>query len=152
MKKIQLILFGLLLFMTSTLQAQATVNVNFGTAPVWAPAERVDVPYYYLPDVDSYYDVPARRFIYLRNGKWLRSTSLPNRYRNYNLRTGNVVFLTDYRGKSPYLFHKTHKVKYPRKIKSNNSVFVKKSGKEYHKEKNKGEGKNNGKGRGKGNK
>ena len=145
MKKIQL-LFGLLLFMASNIHAQVSINVNFGTPPVWAPAERVETQYYYLPDVDAYYDVPAARFIYIRNGVWIRSTALPYRYRNYNLRGGNVVYLTDYRGNSPYTFHKNHLVKYPRKVK-----YVSTKNPKYHDEKYENEGnERKEKGRGKG--
>jgi len=56
--------------------------------------------------------VPSARFIYIRNGKWFRSASLPYRYRNYNLRGGQVVYLTDYRGNSPYIYHSKHREKY----------------------------------------
>ena len=111
MKKIIILfVFGLLFITTS--QAQVSVNVNFGTPPVWAPAERVETQYYYLPEIDSYYDVPAGRFIYLHNGRWIRSEKLPVRYKNYNLHKGKVVYLTDYRGNAPYKYHKGHKVKY----------------------------------------
>ena len=110
MKNLKLFVFGLLLIATS--QAQVGVNINLGTPPVWAPADRVATQYYYLPEVDSYYDVPASRFIYVKNGAWVRSEKLPARYSNYNLRSGKVVYLTDYRGKTPYIFHKKHKVKY----------------------------------------
>ncbi len=122
MKTLKLFVFGLL-FITST-QAQVSVNVNLGTPPVWAPANAVVTQYYYLPDVDMYYDVPAQRFLYVKNGKWVRAERLPARYSGYNLRNGKVIYLTDYRGNTPYVFHKNHKVKYvgkkyhPRKAKA----------------------------------
>ena len=108
-------LFKILLFaflVNASTQAQVSVNVNFGTPPVWAPAEPVASQYYYLPDIDTYYDVPAQRFIYVRNGQWVRAQKLPARFNGYNLRTGQVVYLTDYRGKSPFTYHKKHKIKY----------------------------------------
>jgi hypothetical protein len=152
MKKFKLFL-GLLFFMAISSQAQVSVNVNFGTPPVWAPVERVETQYYYLPDVDAYYDVPAARFIYIRNGAWIRSTALPYRYRNYNLRAGNVVYLTDYRGNAPYTFHKTHVVKYPRKVKYVKTGYVKYRGEKHEFEgkerKEKGHGEGYGKGHGK---
>ena len=112
MKKLNIIVLALLLFVTSSSKAQISVNVNFGTPPVWAPADRVETQYYYLPEVDSYYDVPSQQFIFLNNGVWIRSRVLPARYRNYNLRNGKVIYLTDYRGNSPYTYYKDHKVKY----------------------------------------
>lgn len=110
MKALKLFVFGLM-FITST-QAQVSVNVNFGTPPVWAPAERVVTQYYYLPEIDAYYDVPAQRFIYVNRGVWVRTERLPARYSTYNLRNGRVVYLTDYRGSKPYAYHKNHKLKY----------------------------------------
>lgn len=110
MKTLKLFVFGLL-FITST-QAQVSVNINLGTPPVWAPTNAVATQYYYLPDVDMYYDVPAQRFLYVKNGGWVRAEHLPARYSGYNLRNGKVIYLTDYRGATPYAFHKQHKVKY----------------------------------------
>ena len=124
MKTLKLFVFGLL-FITAS-QAQVSVNVNLGTPPVWAPAEKVETQYYYLPEIDSYYDVPAERFIYVKNGAWVRSERLPARYSNYNLRGGKVIYLTDYRGNSPYAYHKKHKVKYvTTRYRQNNVVYVK---------------------------
>jgi hypothetical protein len=119
MKAIKFKLIAILLLVFSFSQAQVSINVNFGTPPVWAPAERVETQYYYLPDIDCYYDVPSAMFIYIKNGKWFRSASLPYRYRNYNLRGGQVIYLTDYRGNSPYIYHNKHREKYHR------TVFVK---------------------------
>lgn len=112
MKTLKLFVIGLLFITATQAQAQVSVNINLGTPPVWAPADRVEVQYYYLPEIDAYYDVPAERFIYISNGGWKRSERLPARYSGYNLRGGRVVYLTDYRGNSPYVYHKNHKVKY----------------------------------------
>ncbi|MBC7524655.1 MAG: hypothetical protein H7239_09480 [Flavobacterium sp.] len=114
MKKLQ---FLLLVILFMGLNAQSQVTVTFGKPPVWAPAKPADVQYYYLPDVDTYYDVPSSKFIYQRNGKWFRSAALPAQYRNYNLKGGNVVYLTDYKGNEPYKFHKDHMMKYPKHMK-----------------------------------
>jgi hypothetical protein len=112
MKKLLLLLVSIAFFSTTNTNAQVSVNVNVGTPPVWAPAERVETQYYYLPEIDTYYDVPQRKYIYLSNNGWVRSSSLPARHRNYNLRGGEVVYITDYRGNSPYVYHKKHKTKY----------------------------------------
>jgi hypothetical protein len=124
-------------------QSQVSVNVQFGTPPVWAPVDRVETQYYYLPDIDAYYDVPTSNFIYIKNGRWFRSTSLPYRYRNYNLRGGNVVYLTDYRGNSPYMYHKKHMEKY-----KGNKVERPREN-EHHDNGNHGNGNDGGHGRGK---
>ncbi|WP_395044394.1 hypothetical protein [Flavobacterium sp.] len=150
MKTLKLFIIGLLFITTSNSQAQVSVNVNLGKPPVWAPANRVETQYYYLPDVDAYYDVPAERFIYRNNGTWIRSTVLPARYKSYNLSGANIIYLTDYKGNSPYVYHKNHIVKY-KKIKSNNRTIVVKQ-KKYKANKanghDNGKRKNNNKGKG----
>jgi hypothetical protein len=101
-----------LLMAMFTSQAQVSVNVTIGTPPVWAPAAPVTVAYYYLPDIQVYYDVPARTYIYFGNGAWRRSRFLPARYRGYNLAQGHTIYLSDYHGRTPYAHFKEHKIKY----------------------------------------
>jgi hypothetical protein len=112
MKTIKLIALALFLFASTTNHAQVSVSVNFGTPPQWGPVGYSEVSYYYLPDVQSYYDIREQQFIFLSNGVWIRSHNLPNRYRNYNLYNGYKVVLNDYHGTRPYGHYQQHKVKY----------------------------------------
>ena len=141
MKTIRTILLLIVLSFSSS-KAQVSVNVNIGPPPVWAPANYVESQYYFLPDIDVYYDVPAARFIYIRNGVWHRSAYLPDRCKNYDLRRGNIVYLTDYRGNAPYTYYKAHKVKYKKR---GNYYVVH----DHDRGKHKGHGKGKGKGKGK---
>jgi len=122
--------------------AQVSVNVNVG-APAWGPATPAGVEYYYLPDIDSYYDIRTTEYIYVTNGKWMRSRSLPVAYRSYNPYKGRTIVINDYHGRSPYVKYKVHKVKYkgPKHV----VVREKHNGKGH----NNGNGKGNGKGHGK---
>lgn len=119
MKKLKLIALSIFLFVSSLIQAQVSVNVNIGTPPAWGPVGYSNVKYYYLPDVQAYYDVPSSQFIYIKNGKWFRSRYLPGNYRNYNLYNGYKVVLNDYHGSHPYYYFNTHKVKYYKGYKGN---------------------------------
>nr|WP_314838984.1 hypothetical protein [uncultured Flavobacterium sp.] len=119
MKTIKLIVAGIILLVSSSIQAQVSVNVNIGSAPSWGHVGNVNADYYYLPDVEAYYDVRATRFIYFDSGRWIRARFLPNQYRNYNLNTGCKVVLNDYHGPSPYNHFRTHKVKYYRGYRGN---------------------------------
>lgn len=110
LKKITLI--TLLFFAANAMQAQVSVNVNLGVQPSWGPAGYSAVNYYYIPDVQAYYDVRATQFIFLSGGRWIRSSRLPIQYRNYDLYRGHKVVLTDYRGTTPYTLYKVHKQKY----------------------------------------
>jgi len=112
MKTLKLIALGIILFASSTIHAQVSVNVNIGSAPAWGPSGYSNVDYYYLPDVEAYYDIRATQFIYLNGGTWTRSRYLPGPYRNYNLYNGYKVVLNDYHGSRPYSNFKSHKVKY----------------------------------------
>ena len=159
MKSIKIVIVAILFFITTGITAQAKVNIQYGTPPVWAPAAPVKTQYYYLPDIETYYDVPAQRYIYLRNGSWVRTAALPVRYRGYDLYKGHTVYLTDYRGNSPYTYYKQHKVKYVanRKWKTNGHDNGNHYGNykgnhgsnHYGNDKEKGNGKGNGKGHGK---
>ena len=112
MKTLKLLL-PVIAFITGSLQAQVSINVNLGNPPAWGPAGYTEVRYYYLPDIDTYYDIGTRQFIYVNNGRWVRAASLPVVYRNYNLYNGYKVVVTDYRGATPYIHYKVHKHKYP---------------------------------------
>jgi hypothetical protein len=112
MKTIKLITLALFLFASTANHAQVSINVNFGTPPQWGPVGYSEVSYYYLPDVESYYDLKAQQFIFLNNGVWIKSRNLPSAYRNYDLYNGYKVVLNDYHGPKPYTHFKQHKVKY----------------------------------------
>jgi hypothetical protein len=112
MKALRLIFVGLLLFFAVTVHAQVSVNVNIGAPPMWGPSGYSDVRYYYLPDVEAYYDIPSSMFIYFNGVTWIHRTSLPSRYRNYDLYHGYKVVMTDYHGSEPYSHFRDHKTKY----------------------------------------
>ena len=112
MKTIKIAISGLFLLVASTTQAQVSVNVNIGTPPVWGPVGYTDMEYYYLPDIEAYYDVRAAQFIYLGGRTWVRSSRLPRQYRNYDLYSGYKVVLNDYHGRTPYVYYNKHKTKY----------------------------------------
>jgi hypothetical protein len=111
MKKIG---FALILLMSVFAQAQVSVNINIGTPPNWGPQGNDNSRYYYLPDIDTYYDVTKSQFIYDNNGKWIRENRLPSKYRQYDLYGGYKVVLNDYRGDAPYTYHKKHRDNYPK--------------------------------------
>lgn len=72
MKTIKIFIFSLLFVFMAQVQAQISVNVNNGNPPAWAPAKGANAQYYYLPEIDVYYDVPLARFIYLDKSKWVK--------------------------------------------------------------------------------
>lgn len=107
-------LFSMLFVLTALLfanrsTAQVNVQVNIGAQPEWGPSGYDYAEYYYMPDIEAYYWVPRRQFVYLSGGGWVFSNSLPPRYSHYNLYTGYKVVL-----KEPYAYRgfKNHRVRY----------------------------------------
>lgn len=148
------------------MQAQVSVNVNIGTPnlnvnignpPAWGPAGYSNVEFYYLPDIQVYYDIRASQYIYFGNGKWLRTRKLPNHCRNYDLYGGYKVVLTDYHGNTPYTHFNSHKVKYykgykgkPQKNRGRNEEYREYNDDNHNDHYDKHEGNGNGKGHGHG--
>ena len=104
----------MLLLFAGSVEAQISVRVNLGVPPQWGPVGYTDVRYYYLPDVEAYYDIPSSMFIYYNGYSWVRRSSLPTRYRNYDLYNGYKVPMSDYRGDRPYSNFRRHKTQYAR--------------------------------------
>lgn len=104
----------MLLLFAGSVEAQISVRVNLGVPPQWGPVGYSDVRYYYLPDVQAYYDIPSSMFIYYNGYTWVRRSSLPTRYRNYDLYNGYKVPMSEYRGDRPYSNFRKHKVQYAR--------------------------------------
>ena len=114
MKTLKLLVVGMLLLFAGSVEAQISVRVNLGVPPQWGPSGYSDVRYYYLPDVEAYYDVPSSMFVYYNGYSWVRRSSLPTRYRNYDLYNGYKVPMSDYRGDRPYNNFRKHKMQYAR--------------------------------------
>ena len=114
MKKIVLIM-AVIAFTASVEKTEAQIrfnlNFNIGTQPDWGPAGYDYAEYYYLPDIDVYYSVPQRQFIYFNDGRWVFASSLPYRYRSYNLYNSYKVVINEPR---PYLHHNVYRAKYAR--------------------------------------
>src|SRR5665648_937912 len=111
MKALKLVALGIVLVFASSAQAQISVHLNIGSPPAWGPSGYSDVQYYYLPDVEAYYDVNSSMFIYYEGSSWVHRSYLPSRYRNYDLYGGYKVVMNDYHGKTPYYNHREYKKK-----------------------------------------
>ena len=102
----------MVLFFAGAAQAQVSVHINIGTPPLWGPVGYSDVRYYYLPDVEAYYDVQTSMFVYFEGRSWVRRSYLPSRYNNYDLYDGYKVVMKDYHGDAPYYNHREYRTKY----------------------------------------
>lgn len=118
MKTLKLIATGIILFAAAaTSQAQVSINLNIGTPavvvrPAWVPQNHVNVDFYYIPEIQSYYDVSSGLYVYLDNGNWCRTRYVPVRYRNYNLNHARRIELRGYHGSRPYTYYNCHNERY----------------------------------------
>ncbi len=83
------------------------------TNPPWAPPYSSGVRYYYLPDIETYYDLSNQDFVYLDNGQWLSSQTLPSIYSTYDLYSGFAIAL-NFNVYQPWMHHQYYASNYPR--------------------------------------
>ena len=81
--------------------------------PPWAPAYYPGVRYYYIPDLEMYYDLSNQDFVYLDDGQWMFSYGLPSIYAGYDLYNAFVVAL-DAGVYQPWMHHQFYVSHYPR--------------------------------------
>lgn len=126
MKKVMMILaiaFSLI-GTTTTTQAQAKLQVNIGNQPGWGPTGYDHVDFYYLPELNCYYDVMRGQFIIPTNNGWIYSNYVPSRYRGIDLfRTYKVVV----NNPRPYQYNASHIRQYARYKNDHTQVVIRNS-------------------------
>ena len=74
------IAFGCFAFKNADAQLSIRAGINIGSQPDWGPVGYNNAQYYYMPDIDAYYDVPMHQYIYNDNNAWVHTNVLPARY------------------------------------------------------------------------
>jgi len=82
---------------------------NIAVQPLWGPTGFNTVAYYYLPDIQAYYSVDEKKFIYLEDGKWMFSENLPPAFKDFDLYSGYKVVINR---PQPYLNFRAHVSRY----------------------------------------
>ncbi|WP_100338439.1 hypothetical protein [Hymenobacter chitinivorans] len=150
MKLLKIAAAGLFALTLHTTTAQAQVNINIAP-PSWGPAIGPNSQYYYIPEVDGYYDVRDRQYVLLRDGRWGRVANP-----GYDPRTFHPV-VVDYVGAQPWVRIEEYRTKYKghphgmppgqaKKMRGGQTVIV--NGPAYQ---GNGNGRGNGNGKGHGN-
>jgi len=114
MRTLKLIIVGMMMLLAGSSQGQISVRLHIGTPPQWGPQGYDNARFYYLPDIECYYDVNNSTYIYYQGNRWIHSRSLPYRYRNYDLYGGYKVVMNDYRGNRPYEHFREYRTRYAR--------------------------------------
>ncbi len=112
MKKLLLlaaVIAGSFIYTTANAQLKVSVNINLGSQPDWGPSGYNYAEYYYLPDIDAYYYIPRKQFIYQDRGNWVFANSLPARYRNFDLYRSYKVVVNE---PKPYMNNRFYQSKY----------------------------------------
>ena len=116
-------------------QISFSLGVNIGSQPDWGPVGYDHASYYYMPDVDAYYDVPNHQYIYFSSNRWVRASVLPSRY-NFNPYNSYKVVINErnpweranvyrtkyatYKGKRQVVIRDSREAKYRNHWKSDN--------------------------------
>lgn len=103
------ILFSCALVNKADAQVSVSLGLNIGSQPDWGPVGYDHASYYYMPDIDTYYDVPAHRYVYLENNVWVHRAYLPTRYRSYDRYHGYKVVVND---RNPWERHDVYRTRY----------------------------------------
>jgi hypothetical protein len=109
----RIFLFFTLVFLTcfgNAAKAQMDMGFNIGLQPLWGPVGYDYVQYYYIPDLDLYYDVVHREYVALDEfGQWSPMPVLPLQYRNIDLFSLHKEVINQ---RTPWVHHDKHKNRY----------------------------------------
>jgi hypothetical protein len=71
--------------MCKTTTAQISIRANIGFQPSYQSSQGYDQDdYFYLPDIEAYYNLGSQMYYYQNYGRWVCTSYLPSRYGNYN--------------------------------------------------------------------
>lgn len=88
---------------SNELSAQVSLSVNIGTPR-----------YYYLPNIEAYYDIPSSMYLYFFGGRWVHARVLPSSFGYYDFDNSPRIVIRDYRGSRPYNYYKVHRSNFPK--------------------------------------
>lgn len=89
--------------------AQISLNINIGSQPAWGPVGYDHVDYYYLPDIDAYYDINAHQYVYYDNNGWVHGAILPPRFGSFDVYRSYKVVVNE---RTPWVRNDVYKRKY----------------------------------------
>ncbi len=98
-------LFLGLIFIAKPASAQINVSFNIGVQPNWGPAGYDYARYYYLPEIDVYYDISNRNYHYYNGRRWIANRHLPRHYHRVDLYRTYKVVIND---RNPWNNHRRH--------------------------------------------
>lgn len=125
MKKIIVVMFVFIAaFSAPKVNAQISLSINIGQQPAWGPTGYDHVDFYYLPDINVYYDVARAQYVYPNGNQWVYGQNLPARYRNFDIYNSYKVVVNEAR---PYLRNNVYAAKYAKYKGQHNQQIIRDS-------------------------
>jgi hypothetical protein len=109
MKTINKVFLLMLIFTCSLTNAQVSTTDE----PVLQTPKKTEIRYFYFPNIQAYFDLQEKVYLYKDQGEWIEAEELPKNYGGYSLYNKSRVSITDYDGDEPYLMLEIHKKTYP---------------------------------------
>jgi len=103
------IICSFLSFKSADAQLRIGFGININAQPDWGPVGYSHADYYYMPDIDAYYDVPAHQYVYYENNVWVHGAVLPQRYGNFDRYHSYKVVVNE---RNPWERHAYMRTKY----------------------------------------
>jgi len=97
------------------------ISINIGNQPAWGPVGYNYARYYYLPDIDCYYNIDLSLFYFRDRGHWVSARYLPYAYHNYNLYHLYKVIINDH---NPWHYHHKHVKAYAKYKGNRNQAMI----------------------------
>ena len=91
-------------------KAQVGVNINIGL-PAWGPAVPQGTQYYYIPEIDGYYDIYNGDYLVFQDGVWVTLPYIDG-YDPYYFHPVPVSYV----GPQPWLYIGTYRNRYPQYV------------------------------------
>lgn len=109
MRPLKKVILLMLLFSCYLSNAQASTNELSSITP----PKKTEVRYWYFPNIEAYFDLQEKVYLYKDKGEWNEAEELPANYGGYSLYNKVKVVIEDYDGDEPYLLLPIHKKMYP---------------------------------------
>ena len=109
------------LFIAKPAEAQVSVNINIGSQPQWGPSGYDYARYYFIPEINVYYDVMNSRYTYYQGNRWISNRNLPRRYRNFNFYNTYKVVVND---RDPWRHHDRYRREYGQYANRRNQISL----------------------------
>lgn len=101
--------------------AQVNIRINIGNQPQWGPYGYNQARYYYLPEMNVYYDIANRTYIYQERRSWVTSRILPRQYGSINLYNTYKVVMNN---NTPWRDNAAHQNRYTRYRNNHTQVSI----------------------------